>query len=178
MLSVGELGKTAMGSQRLDGNISNQATNFLNDIVANANENTCAQFTNHEYEVCTAYIFNSIFADLVPYYKFAMSDNASLARLVSFHLDSRFTGQANQLVRQRVAGWPSGEKDVDVPVIKILSVNASLADNSATLRTQETWLVTDQSEHVVFQETDAFHTITLSRVQSYVLHKWVVTDIE
>lgn len=155
-----------------------EVDNFLNDIIANTDVNTCLQFTNHEYEVCTAYIFNSAMADLVPYYKFANSTNTSLARFVSYRLDSRYSGPANSLIRDRVVGWPTGEFDVDVPSIKILSINSSLANNSATLQTIETWRVADDSGNTMYAETNAYHTITMARVQSYVLHKWVVTSMQ
>ena len=166
-------------SQQADSGISTQATTFLNDIVANANSNTCLQFTDHEYEVCSAYIFNASLADLVPYYKYANSANTSLARLVSYRLDSRYTDQANQLIRDRVSWWPGGiDNDVDVPSIRILSVNANLSTNRATLRTVESWRVSNHADSVVYEETDVRHTITMARVPSYLLHKWVVTTIE
>lgn len=166
-------------AQQAASGISDQATTFLNDVVANANTNSCLQFTNHEYEVCTAYIFNSALADLVPYYKYANSPNASLMRLVSYRLDSRYVGQANQVIRSRVSWWPTNiDNDVDVPAIRILSVNADLATNSATLQTIESWRVGNSADSVVYQETNAPHIVTMARVPSYVLHKWVVTNIE
>lgn len=158
--------------------IGDQTSNFLNDIIANANENTCLMLRNHEYEVCTAYIFNAVFADLVPYYNFAHSSNSAMAHFVSYRLDSRYGDQANTLIRNRVAAWPAGETNVDVPIIKILSVNADLTTNTATLQTQESWLVTDQHQNVLYQADGGYHFITMQRVPSYVLHKWVVTDIE
>ncbi len=164
--------------QQTQSGISDSAANFLNDIVQNANENTCLAFMDHEYEVCTAYIFNSSISVLVPYYDFAKNDNASVARAVSYRLDSRYTGQANALIRARVSQWATGTYDADLPLIRILSVNASLAANKATLRTQETWVVADEHGNVVYREDNAYHTITMARVPSYLLHKWVVTNIE
>lgn len=155
----------------------NDVTTLINDVSQNLND-ACLQFTNHEYEVCTAYVFNSSIADLVPYYAYAHSSNASLARFVQYRLGSRYTGQAAQLIRNRVAAWPPGHTDVAVPDIKILAVNSSLATNTATLTTEESWQVTTESGQVLFAETDAPHTITMRRVQSYILHKWVVTNIE
>lgn len=171
-------GSAASNSQQLQSGISTQAQQFLNGMIGDASENTCFQWQNHEYEVCTAYIFNSVFADLVPYYKYANSTDASAARFVNYRLGSRYVGQANQLIRDRVASWPMGNYDVDVPSIKILSVNSDLAANSATLRTRETWRVADENHNVIYQEEGMYHTITMARVPSYVLHKWVVTDIE
>ncbi len=158
--------------------VGDQARNFLNDIVANANENTCLRFSNHQYEVCSAYIFNVAMADLLPYYKYANTNNASLARFVSYRLDSRYTGDANTLIRARVSSWPAGDNDVDVPAIRILSVDSSLATNTATLQTQETWRVTDKLDNTVYRERAAYHIVTMARVPSYVLHKWVVTNIQ
>lgn len=154
-----------------------QVDTLTRDVIDNVDPHTCLQFTNHEYEVCTAYIFNSSMADLVPYYKYAHSANAGLARFVDYRLGSRYTGSSNTLIRDRVAAFPSGEFDVDVPAIKIVSVNASLATNSATLQTVESWRVTDKADNVIYQETDVPHTVTMARVPSYVLHKWVVTSI-
>lgn len=164
--------------QQMENGISKQAESFLNDMVANANENTCFRYTNHEYEVCTAYLFNSSFADLVPYYKYANSANASAARFANYRLSSRYIGQANEVIRERAAKWPTGDYDVDVPGIKILAVNSSLATNTATLRTQEYWRVTDGNGNVVYLESGMYHNITMARVPSYLLHKWVVTDLE
>lgn len=174
---VSAVSQASTDQQMRDG-ISTQSQQFLNGIIGNADENTCFQWQNHEYEVCTAYIFNSVFADLVPYYKYANSNDASAARFVNFRLGSRYVDQANELIRDRVASWPLGNYDVDVPTIKILSVNANLATNSATLRTQETWRIADPNHNLIYQESGMYHTITMARVPSYLLHKWVVTAIE
>ncbi len=157
--------------------ISNSATNFMNSLLGDANENTCLMFSNHQYEVCTAYIFNASIADLLPYYSYSRSNNASLSRLVSYRLESRYEGQANSLVRERVMNWPAGNYDVDLPIIKILSINASLATNSATLQTQESWRAADESGKIMYAESNTPHTITMERIPSYLLHKWVVTSI-
>lgn len=164
--------------QQTQSGISGSAANFLNDIVQNANENTCLAFMDHDYEVCTAYIFNASMAALVPYYDLAHSSNAQIAGLVSSRLDSRYSGQANALIRSRVSSWAAGMYDTDLPLIRILNVNTSLATNTATLRTQETWVVADGHGNVVYREDNAYHTVTMARVPSYLLHKWVVTDIQ
>ena len=167
------------GQQQAASGISDQAANFVNDIVWNTDANTCLTFANHEYEVCTAYIFNASMADLVPYYMYANTDNGSLSRLMTYRLGSRYTGQADDGIIRRVSQWPKGNNDVDVPQIKVLSVNASLATDTATLRTQETWLVRSEATgSTVYREDNAYHTVMLERVPSYLLHKWVVTDIE
>jgi len=138
----------------------------------------CLQYSNHEYEVCVAYIFNASLADLLPYYTYTHSPNKELANSVSYRLDSRYTGQANSLLRSRVASWPSGNMDVGIPSIKILSIHANLTANTATLITEESWKVRTESGQVVFQETDVHHAITLQRVPSYLLHKWIVSSMQ
>lgn len=145
---------------------------------ATSTADACLHYTNHEYEVCTAYIANSSLAVLLPYYAYANSTNSSTAGYVSYRLDQRYTGQANMLIRNRVALWPNGSHDVALPYISINSVTSSVAANTATLHTVETWRVTDERGHVIFQEANRAHTITMQRVPSYVLHKWVVTNIQ
>lgn len=138
----------------------------------------CLHYTGHVFEVCTAYIANSSLAVLVPYYKYAKSPQDSLARYVAYRLGSRYTGQANTVITNRVAAWPAGTHEVSVPIIKILSARSSLQTNTATLVTQETWKVTSQGGSVIYRENGKRHTVTLHRVQSYVLHKWVVTNLQ
>jgi hypothetical protein len=137
----------------------------------------CLQFTNHEYEVCVAYVVNASLADLVPYYAFVHSPNSALSRFLAYRLGSRYTGQAQDTIQNRVSSWPTGNMVVSIPDIKILAVTPSLATNSATLITQETWKVSSSSGEVLFQETNTPHTIGMQRVPSYLLHKWIVTDI-
>lgn len=140
-------------------------------------DDPCLHYTNHEYEVCTAYIANSSLAVLVPYYKYARSTNTTLQRYVTYRLGSRYTGSAYNTITSRVSGWPMGSFDVAVPRISILSVNSSLQTNTATLTTQETWRVENKQDKPIYQESNQLHTVTMQRVPSYILHKWVVTDI-
>lgn len=140
-------------------------------------EHPCLQFTNHEYEVCSAYIANSSLAVLVPYYKYANA-NDSWSRYVTYRLGSRYTGQAYEQMRNRVAAWPAGKNDVGVPHIDILSVSSSLATNTATLITKESWRVESSDDTLIYQEIGQQHVVTMERVPSYVLHKWVVTNVE
>jgi|SRR5215471_12167055 len=139
---------------------------------------SCLQYADHEYEVCVAYIFNASLADLLPYYKYAHSPNTSVRDFIHYRLGSRYIGQANTLLQNRVANWPEGTMSVAIPRIKITSVNASLATNTATLTTIESWKVTNSSRQVIYQENNAHHTSTMQRVPSYLLHKWVVTNIQ
>jgi hypothetical protein len=137
----------------------------------------CLRTQNHEYEVCTAYIANASTAVLVPYYAYANSSNSAWVRYVTYRLSSRYTGDAYNLLRNRVASWPSGNHEVSVPNIEVLSVNSNLSTNTATLTTRESWRVTTESGNTIYQEANTLHTITMQRVPSYVLHKWVVTGI-
>lgn len=156
---------------------SSAPASALSTSATHGTNNSCLQFTNHEYEVCTAYIFNSSLADLLPYYEYAHSPNGALSSFVQYRLGSRYTGQAYNVITNRVASWPMGDLDVGVPKIKILSVHSSLATNTATLKTEETWKIKTESGAVVYREKHAVHAITMQRVPSYILHKWVVTNI-
>jgi hypothetical protein len=138
---------------------------------------SCFVYQNHVYEVCTAYLANSSLAVLLPYYKFARDPNTSLSGYVTYRLGQRYTGAANSLIQNRVAAWPVGDYDVGVPDIHIVSVTSSLAANRATLKTEESWTVTDSHDHIVYRETHQRHVVSMQRVPSYILHKWVVTDI-
>lgn len=140
-------------------------------------EHPCLRATNHEYEVCTAYIANASAAVLVPYYKYANSTDG-WQRFSTYRLSSRYVGDAYMTIQDRTASWPSGVHEVSVPDIHIVSVDSDLADNTATVVTRESWKVTDQTGQIIYQEMDQSHTITMQRVPSYVLHKWVVTNIQ
>jgi hypothetical protein len=63
-------------------------------------------------------------------------------------------------------------------VIEIDAATSSLTTNTATLQTRETWRVSDASGRVVYREDNAHHTVSLIRVQSYVLHEWDVSAIQ
>lgn len=145
--------------------------------TADDSKHPCVHYTNHVYEVCYAYAVNSSLLALVPYYKYASSPNPATSKLAAEHLNKRYYGDAYTTIQNRVASWPAGTKDVATPQIRIISVNSSLASSTATLVTQESWLVTDKNDRVIYRETNQRHVITMQRVKSYILHKWVVTDI-
>lgn len=153
----------------------------LNQPSGNATGNNtlevCAHYSGHVYEVCTAYIVNASLEVLVPYYKEVRSPSAATRQFVDYRLGQRYTGQAKTLIENRVKDWPAGSHEVAVPDIKILSVQSSLTTNTATLHTVETWKVTTQNGKVIYQESGTHHTVTMKRVPSYLLHKWVVSDL-
>jgi hypothetical protein len=157
---------------------SGAATTASAAPTSNNTVSSCLHYTDHKYEVCTAYIANSSLAVLLPYYMYARSSNPSLAGYVSYRLNARYVGQANSIIRTRVSSWPVGATDVAIPDITILSVQSSLATNTATLVTRESWHITTESGAVLCTENNAVHTITMHRVPSYLLHKWVVADIK
>jgi len=171
------LGGSSASALSISGHNSNNiqiaSTQSLSDT-----SKTCLHYTDHIYEVCTAYIYNSVLADLVPYYKYSFGSNSSLARFVSYRLGSRYTGQAYSTITSRVTNWPTGKKEVRIPSIKILSANVDLDTNTAVLTTQENWRVTTEAGQVIYSETNAPHTITMEKVPSYILHKWIVTNIQ
>ena len=148
---------------------SSSATNTLKQ---------CLKFQGHIYEVCTAYIVNSQLGALLPYYKYAHSGNISAGKVVSDHLEKRYTGQARQIIVNRIRPWPITEYNVATPAIRIIAVTSDLVNNTATLTTEETWQVRSAAGKVVFQENNVRHTIQMQRMPSYLLHKWVVTSIQ
>ena len=156
--------------------ISTPATKAVSTSYADS-DHPCLHAGNHEYEVCTAYVANSSLAVLVPYYKYAHSKNAATVRYVTYRLGSRYQDDAYVTITSRTAGWPAGNNVVSTPTIEIESVTSDLPSNSATLQTREWWLVTDANGRVLYREDGESHTVSMSRVPSYVLHKWVVTDI-
>lgn len=176
MLAAGSAAALPTGPTVFSQNVAFPATSQPASLTQTLQ--TCARYRNHVYEVCSAYIFNSSLAVLVPYYKYVHNGNTALERYVSYRLGSRYTGQANTLMKNRVAHWPAGTMEVGVPTIHISSVHSSLATNTATLVTSETWHVTTQSGRPVYQENNRRHVITMHRVPSYILHKWVVTNIK
>jgi uncharacterized membrane protein YjdF len=137
----------------------------------------CYAYTNHEYEVCFAYLVNSSLAVLAPFYTYANSPNTTLNRYVTYRLGSRYYGTAYTTMASRVARWPVGNNHVAIPNIDILTVRSNLETNTATIVTQESWLVTDMYERTIYQEAGQRHVVQMARVPSYILHKWVVTDI-
>lgn len=130
----------------------------------------CAHVSRHQYEVCAAYFYASGLR--WAYYRYSRS----LAGLVTAKLEDRFWTPARQQLENQTAGWPE-DVDTTAPRISILAVDVNLKANSAQLTTRESWLVQQADGPVLFQEIDAVHHITLMRMPSIVLHKWVVTNI-
>ncbi len=136
----------------------------------------CLKYQGHVYEVCYAYIVNSSLGALLPYYAYAHSGNLTAGKIVSNHLEKRYVGQARQVVVERVRGLPRGKFEIGLPFIKIVSVSSD--GNNAQLTTEETWQVHDQAGNVVYQENGLRHQVSMQRVPSYVLHKWVVSSLQ
>lgn len=157
---------------------TDELSQLISQATAQLPDNACLQFSNHGYEVCTAYILNASIADLLPYYTFIHSSNVGLSRFVAYRLGSRYTGQAYDAIANRTASWPAGTMTVGVPDIHILSVTANLATNVAQLTTEESWEVRSESGQIVYQEVAVHHTIIMNRTPSYLLHKWVVSAIQ
>lgn len=161
-----------------ESNINSYQSNAGNSTMTDTGTDyPCLRYSDHVYEVCSAYVANASLAVLVPYYKYAASPNTGTSRYVGYRLGSRYYGDAYDTIRNRVAAWPGGTRDVAIPTIRILSVSSNLQTNTATLTTEETWRVTDKNDRIVYQESNVRHAITMQRVPSYFLHKWVVTDI-
>jgi hypothetical protein len=150
----------------------------------------CARFSQHEYEVCFAYLVNDTLLARVPFYQGSRSQapgyyhailegcvGQTLGEAAKCRLWSRYYDPARAALEQQVAGWP-GDVDVDFPRVSIVAVQSDLGTNTAIIQTQETWRVTAADGTVLFAENNQPHTITLRRVQGLALHKWVVISIK
>ena len=142
----------------------------------------CARWQNHLFEVCAAYVFNDASFSLQPYYKYVHSDSILAPLGNRFFL--KYKGQAQQLLKRRVASWPHGTNEVEGPDIRILSARSSLSCNRGVLITRESWRVTSQNGRTLYNETAQLHTVLLRRVPdqrfkfgSHVLHAWVVYNL-
>lgn len=136
----------------------------------------CVTATARHFELCTAYIANATVAARYPYYQFGHGGNQTLARAAASRLRSRYTGAALAFLLRQTADWPGG-LHVRLPDVHIDSVSVAADQNTAVLRTHESWRVETRTGQLLFAETDHAHTITLQRVPGVILHKWVVSDI-
>lgn len=138
----------------------------------------CRNYRQHQFEVCTAYAFNSSLLARAPFYRYARSGNPARVRAAFYRMRSRYRGQARWLLESQVAAWPRGQTKVSFPRIRITSVKASLRRNRAVLTTVESWLVrTRDKESLLYREDRRRHTVIMRRVRGLFLHKWVVTAI-
>ncbi|MCW3005359.1 MAG: hypothetical protein JWQ20_4657 [Conexibacter sp.] len=153
-------------------------------------DNQCLTFSEHAYEVCTAYLFNASLDARLPFYKLGRSTGVGYYKAIlegctgrsagpaaTCRLKSRYYGQAQSYLLAQTAGWPD-EVDVSLPRISIEGVDSDLAANTAVLSTTETWQVRTKSGDILFAESGQHHTITMKRIQGLILHKWVVTSIQ
>jgi len=154
-----------------------------------AAQSACSQSAQHEYEVCFAYLFNDTLAARVPLYQDSRSlapgyyNNVrescagyNLGQAATCRLLSRYYGAASAFLENQAKTWPA-QVEVSWPQISIDQVTSNLSTNTATISDHETWLVKTEAGQILFAETNQPHTITLSRVQGILLHKWVVTSI-
>ncbi len=138
----------------------------------------CLHADRHQYEVCTAYVANASYLARLPFYKLGHSSSSDLARTFRGRLESRYTGAARAQLERQTASWPGpSQLDVFLPSIRIDSVTVAADLSTARLTTHETWLVRVEGGRTLFAESNAAHVISLARVPSVVLHKWVVTAI-
>jgi hypothetical protein len=143
-----------------------------------AGNHSCLQLRRHQYEVCFAYIANASYLARLPFYKLGRSTNPDIARTFREHFESRYTQAARAFIERQTAQWPPpGQLDVFLPTIRIISVSVAADLSTATLATRETWLVRTEGGATLFAENNVSHTISLARVKSKILHKWVVTNI-
>ncbi len=155
-----------------------EATDLPNDVVPDLSQSPeCAKLADQEARICYAYIVNASLGARLSFYKFGSSSNPTVAQEAKERLQKRYDKDARRLVEGQARSFPE-DVNVDAPSVRIESVKADLARDTATLRTVESWLVKDKTGKVLFEEKDQPHTVTLSRTQSFVLRRWVVTQIK
>jgi hypothetical protein len=138
----------------------------------------CAHFKDQKVRVCSAYLVNSSFGALMPYYELGRSPNPSQVQTVTYRFRKRYVGAARQLIQRRVAAFPKGRYAVSAR-ISIRGINVNSEGNRAALTTVETWKVTDSYGHSVFRLNGARLHIVMVTVQGLLgfNHRWVVSAI-
>lgn len=132
----------------------------------------CAHISRHQYEVCSAYFYASGLR--WAFYRYGRGQ--TLGSVVKDKLEDRYWSSARAQIERQAAGWPA-DVETTAPRITIVAISVNQAITSATLTTRESWDIQAQNGPVLFQETRATHHITLKKVPSILLHKWVVTSI-
>ncbi len=153
------------------------ADDLPESVLSAESGSACLGLSDRRLEVCTAYVFNSSLAARLPYYKYGRSPNSARSKAALDRLESRYSGSALAQIQAQVRGWPVGETNIDVPIVRVESLSVSTDGNQAVLTTRESWEVKRAGETLLFKEQGARHVIKLERVPGLVLHKWVVTEI-
>jgi hypothetical protein len=140
-----------------------------------------ATFTNHEYEVCTAYVVNSADIALQAFYKLGNNSIGLSAETARSHFETRYYDQPRQAIEQEVASWPTTSGIFGNSVeqsVTVMSLSSNESQDRGVLQTQESWKVTAQNGTVLLDEPMKIKDITMcrGRLPGHPLHEWAVVE--
>ncbi|HET9174425.1 MAG TPA: hypothetical protein VFN56_04035 [Candidatus Saccharimonadales bacterium] len=138
-----------------------------------------SQYTNHEYEVCVAYVSNAADIALQGYYKYGNNATSYVRDAAQHHIETRYWDQPRSIIEQRVASWPATSSITGNNVeesITVMNVTANLGADRGLLQTEEAWHVTAPNGTVLFSQPEHAGRITMcrGRLPGHILHEWVV----
>lgn len=140
-----------------------------------------ARDTNHELEVCTAYMGNSAEVALQGIYKFGNNRASYLADGAKHHFETRYYAGPRQAVEKRVRSWPKTSSFTGNRVaedVDLVSLSSNLQADRAVLKTRESWKVTSPDGKVLYREPRHNRDITMcrGRLAGHPLHEWFVVS--
>lgn len=142
-----------------------------------------SRYTQHQYEVCTAYTGNSAGVALQGLYKYGNNRASYAADAAEHHFETRYFAKARQSIEAKVATWPrtsSLRGNQVLNSIHLRSLSSSLKDNRALLKTRESWKVRAPNGKLLYDEPSHTKNITMckGKLPGHVLHAWFVVKFE
>jgi hypothetical protein len=136
-------------------------------------------YVNHEYEVCTALVFNAESVALQAFYKYGNNRVSYLSAPARHHFETRYFDQLRESVESQVDSWPKTSKLTGNKVkedIYVQSVSSNLGLDRGLVTTQERWSVTSPDGSQLLNTPLQNRAFTLCRGQQpgHPLHEWVV----
>lgn len=140
-----------------------------------------SKYRNHEYEACTAYVSNASTVALGGLYKFGNNRIGYLSGAARHHFETRYWGDARQMIESRVDDWPKVSNLTGNRVhmnLSVLSLSSNLKKDRALLQTQEAAMVTEKHGQVIYDEASQTKDVTLCRgtLPGHPLHEWFVVS--
>ncbi len=138
-----------------------------------------AIYTNHEYEVCTAYVYNAGQVALQGFYKYGNNEVLYVADAARHHFENRYWEQPRETIEAAVDTWPktsSVRGNTVAQTVTVQSLSANLEADRAVLQTRESWRVIQPDGTLLYNEPvhDKDVTMCRGRQPGHPLHEWVV----
>lgn len=142
-----------------------------------------------EYEACIAYTIDALgyreervhYGGLVGYFSFANSPNQAARAAVKSTFESMYDLDARREIEEQVQSWPDGVNYVD-NLVTVSDLRVDLTQNRAVIKTEETWLVINESGEELLKEESERHVSTLCRIPvkagRWLLSRWIVVANE